>query len=232
MDIIKNLTLINDSPKKIEEKVSNQLTKTHKFELLISNSIIKSSQFFNQFFIKGSIDDSYLGNEKNNNKRKEFEFELTDDLRGSENNSIITTKDVIYSVKETVIIPPHQKAKVISYFNWIENLRIPFKAKITILGKGPSFEANNAINSDLTEVLLREYGFDEKLIKRTPKALTFETNGILIGSFGFDPNFIVTSRRIPRIEEDPDNSQTRVKKTFFKKNYSRKKTKWMRKKSI
>jgi hypothetical protein len=232
VDIIKNLTLINDNPKKIEEKVTDQLTKTHKFELLFSNSIIKSSKIFNQFYITGSIDGSYLGERKNNNKRKEFEFELTDGLRESENNSIIITKEVIYSVKETVIIPPHQKAKVISYFHWIENLRIPFKAKITIVGKGPSFEANNVINSDLTEVLLKEYGFDEKLIKRTSKTLTFETNGILIGTFGFDPNFIVTSRRIPRIEEVPDDSRTRREKALFKKNYSRKKTKWTRKKSI
>ncbi len=110
-------------------------------------------------------------------------------------------------------------------------MKIPFKAKITILGKGPSFEANKAINSDLTEVLLKEYGFDEKLIKRTSKTLIFEINGTLIGTFGFDPDFIVTSRRIPRIEEVPDNSRTR-EKTFFKKNYSRKKTKWMRKKSF
>ncbi len=100
MDIITNLTLINDSPKKIEKIVSNQLTKTHKFELLISNSIIKSSQFFKEFFITGSINGSYLGDGKDNNKRKNFEFELTNGLRESENNSIMGTKS--YSITKAV----------------------------------------------------------------------------------------------------------------------------------
>jgi hypothetical protein len=54
-----------------------------------------------------------------------------------------------------------------SYANWIDNLQIPYKAKITVTGKAPSFEKDSELDSHTIKILLSKYGFDERLLNET-----------------------------------------------------------------
>ncbi len=99
-------------------------------------------------------------------------------------------------------IPPNQKLQFSSYVNWIDNLRIPFKANITITGEGPRFLDDFELDSDSLKVLLTKYGFDEKLIEEKPESLTYETKGVFVGSFGLDSVFNVNNIS----ENDSENS--------------------------
>ncbi len=186
-------TLTNDSPAEISEEISNEVKKTQSFEISVSNSVMKSSRFFNQFSISASIGGKFLGFGPSIDAHTEFSYELTKDKFNSETETKTVKNEVTYNIKKIVNIPSHQNVQVVSYVNWIENLKMPYKAKITVTGEGPRFEDDHELDSDTIQVLLSKYGFDERLIEQNPKSLTFETKGIFIGSFGLDSVFSVHS---------------------------------------
>ncbi len=186
-------TLTNDSPAEISEEISNEVKKTQSFEISVSNSVMKSSKFFNRFSISASIGGKFLGFGPSIDTHTEFSYDLTNDKFNSETETKTVKNEVTYNIKKIVNIPSHQNVQVVSYVNWIENLKMPYKAKITVTGEGPRFEDDHELDSDTIQVLLSKYGFDERLIEQNPKSLTFETKGTFVGSFGLDSVFSVHS---------------------------------------
>jgi hypothetical protein len=109
-----------------------------------------------------------------------------------------TSNEVTYAIDKEIIVPPFSKVQVISCANWIENLSIPYKAKITVTGIAPHFVQDSRLDSHTIKVLLNKYGFNERLLRETLNYITFETRGTFRGSFGLDSVFSSTLIRKTR----------------------------------
>jgi len=90
-------------------------------------------------------------------------------------------------------VPPYSSVEILSYVNWIDDLSLPYKAKLTVTGVAPRFKDDSRLDSTTMKVLLIKYGFDERLIEETATSLTFEVRGVFKGSFGLDSVFSVTN---------------------------------------
>lgn len=66
-------------------------------------------------------------------------------------------------IKKSIEVPPYEKVKVLSYANWIDNMSVPYKAKVTVTGSAPRFESDSRLDTNTMKVLLSKYKFDEKL---------------------------------------------------------------------
>ena len=123
----------------------------------------------------------------------EFGMEFGNDETVSIINSKSVSNEVTYTIKKAVEVPPYEKLEVLSYVNWVDNLSLPYKAKVTVTGVAPRLENDSRLDAKTIKVLLSKYGYAERLIKETATSLTFEVRGEFIGSFGFDSVFSVTS---------------------------------------
>ncbi len=185
--------ITNDSPAKTSEVVSNTVKKTQSFEISYSKSIAQSAKSFSKFSLQASIGGKFLGIGASVDTTTEFGMEIGRETTTTNENKKSVSNEVTYTISKTVEVPPFEKVQVLSYVNWVDNLSLPYKAKVTVTGYAPRFEVDNKLDSKTMKVLLSKYGFNERLIKQTSTSLIFEVRGIFKGSFGLDSVFTTTS---------------------------------------
>jgi hypothetical protein len=123
----------------------------------------------------------------------EFGMELGGEVATTNDNKKSFSNEVTYTIRKTVEVPPFTKLQVLPYVNWVDNLSLPYKAKVTVSGDAPRFENDSKLDSKTMKVLLSKYGFDERLIEETATSLTFEVHGTFTGSLGLNSVFSSTS---------------------------------------
>jgi hypothetical protein len=172
----------------MKEKLTNSIKKTQSFTLTRSSSISESSKSFSHFSVKGKVDFKVVGAEAG----AEFGQDWGRDSSSSNGDATTTSKEVSYSIDKEISVPPFSKVQVMSYVNWIENLPIPYKAKITVTGVYKNSKENKTLDSQALKNALQKIKFDEHLLNETSTSLIFETHGTIMGSFGLDSAFTST----------------------------------------
>jgi hypothetical protein len=193
VDLLHTSVLTNDSPAKLTEEISNEVKKTQSFEISYSKSIAESWKFFYHFSVHASVSAKFLGIGASVDTTHEFGFDYGKDVTTTHEIKKSVSNEVSYNIKKTIEIPPYEKVQVLSYVNWVDNLSMPYKAKVTVTGVAPRFENDSRLDAKTMKVLLSKYGFDERLIEETATSLTFEVRGEFTGSFGLDSVFSATS---------------------------------------
>lgn len=193
MSLLETSTITNDSPASLSQTVSNTVTKKQTFELSFSNSVTESRNSFFNMTVETNVGFKFPGLGGEVSTDTNFGWNWSRNETTVKSLTTQTIKEQTYTINKTVNVPAHSSVKVISYVNWIENLSIPYKAKLTFKGIGPSFENKGALNSNVIKVLLSKTGFNDKLLEEGESYVTFETHGQFTGSFGLDSVFSVTS---------------------------------------
>ena len=205
VDLVQTSTINNCSPGTLIEEVSNTVKKTQSLKLSISPSVTKSAKFFSKFTIPAEISAKFLGMGESVSTSLEFGYEIGQNSTNNKDWEQTATRDVTYSVKKTVNVPPDQCFKIASYVNWIENPKLPYKALIdvTVMKKSGGVSEHEESRN-----VLKKMGFDEKFVNETTNSLVYETSGEFTGSFGLDSMFSVSKIGQNCKCEEKDNDVT------------------------
>lgn len=162
---------------------------------------MKVSVGFKLFGIGGEAETSFEGG-----------FERTTENTETDSDATTDTKEVEYAVKKIVNVPPYTSIKVVAYTNWIDNLRLNYKAKLKIEGDGPSFENDGRLDPATIHVLLQEASGGKilkfKEINRTSTSITFAETGTMTMSVGLKSYMKIVdlkSNKVLKVEEIGDD---------------------------
>lgn len=174
------------------EKFSTSIKKAQSFSLSRSSSITESAKSFSHFNVKAHVGVSFAGVDAGVDGGADFGQDWGRDSTNTNGDSTTTSNEVTYTIDKEISVPAFSKVQVMSYANWIENLSIPYKAKVTVTGISINPKQNSTLDSQAIKDALRKIKFDEKLLSETSTSLTFETQGTFTGSFGLNSVFSAT----------------------------------------
>ncbi|CAF1188808.1 unnamed protein product [Rotaria sordida] len=119
-------------------------------------------------------------------------IDMKSELGGESQQQWTQTRQETYSISKTITVPPNECIEVKSFVQWIENISIPFKAKIKVSGRchrlrsddGQIIE-NQPMNRDLIEQYLKMNSFQGQILSYAEdNVLMAELAGVFTGSYG------------------------------------------------
>lgn len=162
------------------ESITHSITRTNSF----SYSFKQSLKYLSGFSFKADI--PFVSN--NSGSTVDMKSEMGDESQ----KQWTQTRQETYSLTKTITVPPHECIEVKSFVKWIENISIPFKAKIKISGRCHRLRSDNGqiienhlMDTDLMQKYLLLNAFQGHILSSVENnVITAEVEGVFTGSYG------------------------------------------------
>lgn len=189
VDLLEISLITNNSNATLEQMLENEIKRTKETTTSWSMDIVngadahvEASFSFGSLFHAGASADYHFSKEEFNGKEHRESEEVT------------------YRISKKVTVPPLTSLKIVSYVTWINNLELPFTAKLEIgaIGPVPNKEGTlftprsvelKAVKSLMDIARFRDNGAASKYEDTLNKKMVYMMNGMFKGSFGLNTVF-------------------------------------------
>ncbi|CAF1116241.1 unnamed protein product [Rotaria sp. Silwood1] len=174
--IIRNQTLNSTHT----ESITHSITRTNSF----TYSIKESLKYLSGLSFKAEI--PFISTNSGST------IDMKSELGGESQQQWTQTSQETYSISKTITVPPNECIEVKSFVKWIENISIPFKAKMKISGRCHRLRSDNGqivenqpMDRDLIQQYLKMNSFQGQILSCTEdNVVMVELTGTFKGSYG------------------------------------------------
>ena len=179
-------TLENPSDATVNEEIDYSFTKKNSYDVTFSETSEKIWKGYFETSVKMDFGFKIFGIGATCDVTVKGGFEKTTSTSTTNGRTVSHATEETISIKKSVTLPPHTSVKVTSYLEKLENLEMPFKAKLTVYGDGPLYENNGKLSSGAIRSLLQRTDADADLmeISSTDTTVSFRYEGTMVASIG------------------------------------------------